>query len=161
MATTLTIAHNLFLTREEIYNYFSGDEIEVIGVSIPVWLADGETSEPAVEVFAKYRLMHTKEKILIKHNKQKYEIYIPKTPSYEPPYISNDMWQSLNEEEKEKYYGKLDREVTIKNLLDIKDGGSEWLAFKQYSKSKKDKKTLNVIHYVEIKKIEDLLISLA
>lgn len=43
------------------------------------------------------------------------------------------------------------------NLLDLKDGGSEWLNFKQFNKVKKGKIFYNFIHFVEIKPIEILL----
>lgn len=160
MAATLTISHNLFLTREQRYRYYKGQELEIVGVSVPVWLSEKETSEPAQEMFTLYKLCHTNETALIKHNRHRYEIYIPKLPFYQPPYITNEIWETLSTEEKQNYYDKMDKEVVIKNILDYKDGGCEWLAFRQYSKTKRYKKTLNLVHYVEIKKIEDLEFSL-
>jgi len=127
MFNTLCISHNIFLTREQRYSWFEGKEIEVIGVSIPVWYKDGDTSEPAIEVFSKYKLINKTQNIFVKHLDDGYEITAPKIPVNDSP--------------------------CIRDLLDLKDKGSEWFAFRQYSKIKNKKQTLNLAHFVEIKDI--------
>ena len=136
MSLTLTVSHNMFLTREQRYDLFNGKDINVIGVSVPIWHFQGKTSEPGNEVFVKYKLIPTEYKIFVKHNDEGYEIYLPK--------------QSFNPEDNRA------NPLTLKNLLDHKDGGIEWIAFRQFGKAKRNKRAVNIIHFVEIKTIEDL-----
>lgn len=161
MATTLAISHNLFLNYQERYDWYNGKEIEVIGVSMPVWFADGTSSEPGHEVFTKYKLLTSEDKALIQHNKELfYEIHMPKCPPKPYMKLPEEVWASLTPEEQEAWYVENEPTQSITNILDIKDGGSEWLAFRQYGKVRKEKATLNVVHFVEIKPIEQLLASI-
>ena len=116
----LTVAHHIFLTKEQRDNLYKGEQIDVVGVSMPVWFKDNVSSEPANEIFCKYNLKPTEFIIHINHNEEGYEIQIPKK-SYNPK------------------TGK-DNPVTVKNILDIKNGGCEWLAFRQFNVVKKNKK---------------------
>ena len=50
----LTIAHNIFLTRELRYEIAAGNSVEVVGVSVPVWHDKDQTDEPAEEIFCRY-----------------------------------------------------------------------------------------------------------
>lgn len=136
MSLTLTVAHNIFLTRKQRYDLVKGEEVGVVGVSVPVWYYQGKTSEPGNEVFCKYKLFPTEHKIFVKHNSEGYEIYLPK--------------KSFNPEDNRA------NPLTLKNLLDHKDGGIEWVAFRQFGKAKKNKKTVNIVHYVEIKTVEEM-----
>lgn len=53
----LTIAHNIFLTKEERYLLKSPlTEVETVGICLPVWASGSFTSEPAEEVYCKYKL---------------------------------------------------------------------------------------------------------
>lgn len=160
MATTLAISHNIFLTRQERYDWYNGKDLEVIGVSSPIWFANNISSEPAMEVFAKYKLFNKQEKIFIHHNKTGYEIIAPKTPLITKEKISDEIWQSLTLEEQYIWRASVEPQPSITNLLDIKDGGSQWLAFRQYGKINKNNKLLNLVHFVEIKSIEELTITL-
>ncbi|NIQ13767.1 MAG: hypothetical protein GTO02_04995, partial [Candidatus Dadabacteria bacterium] len=45
----LVISHNLFLTKEQRYKWHDGEDLEVVGVSVPVWLDEKKSSEPATE----------------------------------------------------------------------------------------------------------------
>jgi hypothetical protein len=56
MSTVLAIAHHIFLTRDECYDLLNNVEKTVLGVSLPVWLHKGDTSEPALEVFCNYKI---------------------------------------------------------------------------------------------------------
>ncbi len=154
---TLAISHNLFLTREQRYNWYNGEDLEIIGVSVPVWADKKCTSEPAIEVFCKYKLLTSTDKIRIKHTKTGYEIKVPKKPVDEPMKLPDDIWASLSKEEKDEWYRSCEPMPSIHNLLDLKDGGSSWLAFRQFGTAKKKKMPLNVLHFVEIKRMEDLL----
>lgn len=133
---TLTVAHNLFLTRDQRYDLFNNKEIEAVGVSVPIWQYQGQSSEPGNEVFCKYKLIPCDYKIYVKHNESGYDIYLPKK-SYDP------------EEDRTN-------PLTIKNIIDHKDGGVEWIAFRQFAKAKNNNKPVNIVHFVEIKTIEEL-----
>ncbi len=136
MTLTLSVSHNMFLDRKQRYELANGEPVDVIGVSVPVWYYKGKTSEPGNEVFCKYRLIPTEHNIFVKHNDQGYEVYLPK--------------RSFNPEENKA------NPVTLKNLLDHKDGGIEWIAFRQYGEAKKNKRPVNIVHFVEIKTTEEL-----
>lgn len=136
MSLTLTVSHNIFLDRKQRYDLFNGEPLDVVGVSVPVWYFQGKTSEPGNEVFCKYKLIPCEYNIFVKHNNEGYEIYLPK--------------KYFNPEE------NTDNPLTLKNILDFKDGGTEWIAFKQYGKAKRNKKSVNIVNFVEIKTIEDL-----
>jgi len=139
MNLTLAVSHNVFLDRDQRYALVNGNAIDVVGVSVPVWYYKGETSEPGNEVFVKYKLIPSEYKVFVKHYDEGYEIYLPHK-SYNP------------EDDRPNPF-------TLKNLKDHKDGGIEWVAFRQFGKAKRKQKTVNIIHFVEIKTKEELLVS--
>lgn len=136
MGLTLTVSHNIFLNREQRYDLFNGKEIEIVGVSVPVWYYQGRTSEPGNEVFCKYKLIPCAYHIFVKHNEEGYEIYLPKN--------------SFNPEDNRT------NPLTLKNIIDHQDGGIEWIAFRQSGTAKRGKKVVDIMHFVEIKTIEEL-----
>jgi hypothetical protein len=155
---TLVISHNIALTKEERYKLHLGETIDVIGVSVPVWFEKGNTSEPANEVFTIYRLTNKPESHVVKTNVSGYEINMPQQPEKDLEKVPPNIVESLG----------IQKELpTSKNLLDIKDGGSEFIQFRQYAQSnliidgKKTKKPLNIVHCIEIRAIESLSRSLA
>jgi len=134
MALSLIVSHNVFLTREQCYELVEGNALETTGVNVPVWIYKSKISEPAVEVFSKYKIESEEDnKLSIKERAKKFEIKIPKGQVLTP-----------------------EGPVSVRDLLDIKDRGGEWLAFKQYHTVKQGRKTINVVHFVEIKRMEDL-----
>ena len=136
MNLILTVSHSLFLDRTQRYNLAKGEELEVVGVNVPVWFYKGKTSEPANEIFCKYKLIPSDNKIFVNNDDLGYTVFLPKQTEGTNPII-------------------------LKNLLDIKDGGIEWLAFRQFAKAKKGKKVIDIVHFVEIKKVEDLYQSIS
>lgn len=147
MIPLLCISHNLFLTKNERYNLYEKGKIKVIGVNIPVWFyGNGKTSEPAKEIFCEYVISclnkNTSSMVV---GKEGYEILIAKNPdsSFIPSKIK-------------KYFFKKEYFPCAKYLLDIKDGGSEWLGFKIHDQ----RETVDIIHSIEIQKIENLTESL-
>lgn len=146
----LCISHNIFLEKEQRYSLYKGNTIEVVGVSVPVWLHNKrETSEPGVEVFCKY--------ILKCENKQFQKNIEIIDEGYEITLFKESF--STNVQNKIKKYFKIKNNNYIpsaKSLLDIKDGGSEWLNFQIYESND----LLNILHSIEIQKIENLLTSL-
>lgn len=123
---TLTVSHNLFLTRQQRYELCQTDvAMEVVGVSVPVWFLGGRTSEPAREVFAKYILSITDNSTAIKRHSEGYIINLPKT-------LSN-----------------VERSVA-QLLMDPEDGGQSMIQYKEYSNGRYKKNAYRAIHTVEI-----------
>lgn len=145
---TLTISHYIYLTKEERYKLHEGQPLEVIGVSVPVWFHKGTTSEPAQEMFCRYRLTNSQPNRAIIPFEEGYSINIPQKLDVKAPAHIQEAMGSL--------------EIgTSERLLDSEDGGSEWLEFRQYNKIQKDKRTFNVVHFVEIKPVEVLVDTLS
>jgi len=127
---TLIISHSIYLSKQERYDLaLEKKPIDIIGVSLPVWFKKGSTSEPAEEIFCHYRLTNQNPDYAIKSLNDGYQINIPNIPG---------------------------ENLSAKNLLDIKDDGCAWLAFKQYNKVRRDRRNYAVLHCVEIKPIETL-----
>lgn len=146
MNSILCVSHNVFLTKEQRYDLYEGKQIDVVGVSVPVWFYDkSETSEPAVEVFCKY--------IISSDNKKSKGIDV--TDDGYRIYLFNDTGV-LPTKIKKFFKKKKDHIPCSKLLLDVKDGGAEWINFKVYEVSD----YINIIHSVEIQKIENLTDSL-
>lgn len=150
---TVAISHNLVLSREDRYKLAGGGRVETTGVSLPVWFRKGSTSEPSREVFCRYVLTNEDRPYLVRAAKDGYFINLPQV--------------SEQEEELKKMPAKLAellganlQKYNSKSLLDVKDGGSEWMQFRQYNKTKKNGRTVNIIHFVEIRPIEELIVSL-
>ncbi len=156
MFTTLIVSHHLYLTKEERYLWYSGKELEIIGVNVPVWFSKGSSSEPAVEVFCKYTLGVSTHGIFMKHNEYGYELTVPQT-SGKQMLLPEDIWNSLEIQEKNEWHEQNQQSPCLASLLDIKDGGAGYLAFRQFNKFKKNKKVANVIHMVEIKDMQELI----
>lgn len=66
--TCLTIAHNIFMDREQRYALVKADDasVEIAGICVPVWLRRGKTSEPAQEVFCQYKICNYGDGIIVK-----------------------------------------------------------------------------------------------
>lgn len=135
---TLTISHYIYLNRDQRYQLHAGESLEIVGVSVPVWFHKGTTSEPAQELFCKYKLTNEPGNKAIMPNEEGYSINLPQKDKDSP----EDM-------EAQQAIGMM--LGTSERLLDIKDGGSEMLEFRQYNKVHKDKYAFNVVHFVEIK----------
>jgi hypothetical protein len=58
------------------------------------------------------------------------------------------------------YYSKCTGEVSCHNLLDPIDGGGKCLVYREQNKITHNKKPLNVVHYIQIEDIEELLNSI-
>ncbi len=161
---SLTIHHNIHLSKQQRYDLHDGKEIKTIGYSIPVWFIDKTTSEPAKEVFCVYLLKNPKQEIPIQILDNGYEITIPYREGTKLN-ISDEEWRSLkaqNPEKLEQLYKQLLPEVSSKNLLDIADGGSGgYLSYREHNKVMKNDQPLNIMHYVCIHTIESLNESLA
>ena len=158
---TLSIVHQIFLNKDERYKLVKGHLVEVIGVSLPVWSSDTFTTEPVEEIFCKYVLLSNNDPYSINRSEDGYFVTIPLKSNYKlPPYASNEVWRSVSLEAQEAWYDKHQIPPTVKNLLDVQDGGSAYLRFKYHRKMQHKEYAVNVFHYVEIKDIKTLQYSI-
>ncbi|RDJ35621.1 MAG: hypothetical protein DWQ19_12450 [Crenarchaeota archaeon] len=161
----LSILHNIFLTIEEIKQLYEGNDIEVVGVSLPVWYYKRRTSEPAEEVFCKYLLtnknIELESLVEVKEERDGYQINMPQLPpGYKPRSISNEEWRGLSLNEQLQWYENHPVPKSAKNLLPISEGGAEYLSFKEYGRTLVNNRNIATIHIVEIKTINNLVNSL-
>jgi hypothetical protein len=158
---TLVVSHVIGLTREQRYDLHAGKPVDVVGVSVPVWFEKGSTSEPANEVFVNYKLTNKKESFPIKMTKCGFEINIPQANPEAEAEIKQLPKDAL------EIVGVNTNFPNSTNLLDLKDGGSEFLQFRQYAKTnliadgQVTRKPLNIVHCVEIRPIEDVIQTLS
>ena len=166
---TLSIVHNIFLTRDQRYSLNQGNRLLITGVSLPVWFFKGDTSEPAEEVFCKYILLNQKDKpTSITETKRGYKINLPQVPeSYQLPSLTNDEWRLMSEKQKSDWYTKTRKPIGGWKLLDYVDGGSKGLHFKISENKNLSKKTgndllekTNVVHLIIIRDYDELESSL-
>ena len=95
--TTLIISHYLYLNREQRYLLHENKEpIEVHGISVPVWFQKGNTSEPAKEVFCKYRITNETTTKSITATNCGYLINLPQMIEFKPGKVSEPMKIILN-----------------------------------------------------------------
>lgn len=160
---SLAIHHNVYLTKEQRYVLHEGIELVVVGVSVPVWVADNRaTTEPASEVFCNYYLKNTKDDTPIQILQDGFEITLPNRQGTLPE-LSEEEWRHLNFHEPDKLdaqYQKCVRRVTSENLLDVPDGGSRYLSFREHNKMKRADTWLNLIHFVNVMDVDFLTESL-
>jgi len=136
MKETLYIGHDIFLNRKQRYNLYNGKKVKVIGINTCCWMPQ---KLDCTEFFSEYVLIPKKRsECKIKNNKKGYIVY-----------INNPNMLSILD----FLYKKEDKSsICAKNLIDIVDGGKEWLFLKQ----EVTQINYNIVHTVEIKKIEDL-----
>jgi len=148
----LSILHNIAISEEQAKKLHAREEIEVIGASVPVWYYRGNTSEPAEEVFCKYRLTNKKKHETIQIEEDGYVINIPQPAKGIKKWtLSNEAYLKMKPEELNKWYEDHPAPTCSLNLLPLKEGGSEYLYFNEYNKIRKKDKTTLLIHMVEIK----------
>jgi hypothetical protein len=153
---TLVITHHIFLTKKQRYSLVNGESISVIGISLPVWFdgQSGYTTEPAVEVFCKYKICKNEKSTVVKTTKLGYEINIPFLLNNQEK-LPDELWRKMSFDEQEKWYQDNTTPPNVENLRDIADGGAEYLRLEELKKVKSPI-TADVIHSVEIKTIEAL-----
>ncbi len=155
----LAVQHMIHLTREQRYALHEGIEIVVTGVSVPVWFMGRVTSEPAKEVFCQYYIKNPKQDTPIAVRTDGYEIAVPYREGRSLE-LSDEEWRILNRDNPEKLehlYKQCVQEVSSQNLLDLQDGGSGSMVYREHSKVKQNDKLLNIVHFVHIAAVEELM----
>ena len=154
----LTVQHNIHLTKDQRYALHEGIELVVVGLSTPIWCQDNLTSEPGKELFCRYYLKNPKKDSPVQILENGYEITLPYRQGQKLS-ISDAEWRRLTMEEPKKLaamYNSLVNEVSSKNLLDIKDGGSKKLIYREHNKIKKKDSMMNIMHFINIGTVESL-----
>lgn len=151
----LTIHHNIRLTHDERYKLHDGEDIEVVGVSVPVWFLNKATSEPAKELFCKYYLKNPKQEMPIRILEDGYEITLPNRPAKTPRTITNEQWRNLTLEQRDEYYDRCVPEVSSRNLLDLPEGNGS-LTYREQNQIKQNGEMMSIMHYVCIASIEKM-----
>lgn len=153
----LSIMHNVFLTKEEIEKLLEKKEIETIGISVPVWYFKGDTSEPAEEVYCKYKLKITDKKESVSVLKNGYVINFQELPAdYEEKVLAPEEIQKMSVEQLGEWQAENPKIANIKKLLK-EDGKTN---FRQFSKKKQNGKPTSLVHVVEINQMDRLLKSM-
>ena len=158
---SLIISHSIFLNKNERYKLSVDREpIEKIGVFTPVWMNGEVTTEPATEFFCKYEIKNedADKGSEVKRTKKGFSINIPQIPKgYVKQELSNEEWRKMNQNEKDNWYDKNPTPDSGENLLNIKDGGSEYLYFKHVISTKNNKgDAVYLVHFIQMKGIEEL-----
>src|SRR4051812_20500937 len=96
---TLTVNHNIFLTRDQRYKVARGEQVEVTGVCVPVWFTKDFSTEPAVEVFCRYHVMPD-QPLSVRQGPGGFLIGLP-TPPTKPPPIPESVWRSISQADKD------------------------------------------------------------
>lgn len=146
---TLTMSHYIYLDRNQRYALNMGREVKVDGVSVPVWVNETATSEPAHEVFCRYRVRNTRKRTGVKLAKSGFLVDMPYFDI-----VGGDCDEELIRASQERL-------GTSETLLDYDDGGKECCEFRYRSTCTINGRRHTVVHFVEIKSCEALADTLA
>lgn len=153
----LVISHNIFLSIKERYQLVYGRAIDAIGVSLPVWLTEQSTSEPAEEVFCRYHLEANPSLAEVGTIPGGYRIDLPNYHEIARPDVSLEEWRKMSKATQDEWYHKFRRPPTVNNLKKISDGGSGgFLRFEVKDEMVYRNEKITVVHNVEIKTNEML-----
>jgi hypothetical protein len=83
------VTHHVFLTDDQISDLVSGSPVSCLGHCVPVWIdaKTGRTTEPAKELFCRYRLFNSDEKSMAveRIKGEGYSVWLPRTRGWSPP----------------------------------------------------------------------------
>lgn len=154
---TLIISHNIYLTRDERYELASGKDITVVGISIPVWFYKGNTSEPAPEIYCKYMLSNKPNEYPVCTYEQGYKINLQQIPQNIELKKKPKNWNEYSLNQRIEWYKRYNYPISGNDLLDVEDGGLEFLQYNHYNKIVGINGTINATHVIHINKLELLL----
>ena len=158
---TLIISHNIHLEKSERYNLAKGDDVVAVGVSVPVWYYKGNTSEPASEVFCKYILTNKPNEFPVSMCEHGYRINLPQIPATSELRKKPKDWFKYGLHQRIDWYKRYSFPVTGNDLVDLKDGGLEFIRYNHYHKVAGYGSKINVTHMIRIDKMETLIDSLS
>ena len=153
----LVVSHNIFLSLKERYQLVYGQAIDTIGVSLPVWLTENDTSEPAEEVFCRYHLEANPSPAEVSTIPGGYRIDLPNDHDVARPDVSLEEWRKMSDADQNAWYQRFRRPSTVTNLKKIEDGGAGGsLRFEFRDEIAYKEQNITVVHNTEIKTKEML-----
>lgn len=137
----------------------AGKSVEIVGISVPVWLTEDITSEPAVEVFCRYHLFAPEGVAEVATMPEGYQINLPneKRPQCQ---VSLEQWRGMSFMEQEEWYNKHRFPPQVRALRNISDGGGAYLRFEFRDETVFQEKEVELVHYVTLNTIDYLMGSL-
>lgn len=118
----LTIAHNIFFTKEERYLFRTPlTEVSTVGICLPVWVDGTTTNEPAEEVYCQYKVRNFA------------------SPGIDSVHMSND-----------GFVLSLGEKSLWDSVLDAKDGGNSSIYLSHQGLVVNSDSQVLVIHYINI-----------
>ena len=158
----LFLIHNIFLTNTQIEYFFKKKEIEVVGVSIPVWVnaKTSETSEPASEIFCQYIIKQHRKESDIEFLKNGYQISLCNKKNKKPKEINFEELSNMTKEERKEFESKRNKwfKENSKIILEYLKNGYYRTEIKKINQTfdKLPNCLIDVQHIVEIKTIDKL-----
>jgi hypothetical protein len=149
----LKIHHIVHLTQEQRYALHNGEEHIVVGVSVPVWDRNRNTTEPAKEVFCLYHLKNTKSDSPLKILSYGYEIDLPYKEN-KTTTLSDEVWRDWHMSHPDKldeyYEEKYKNTISSQHLLDPADGGHASMCYREHNEMKRQDELWKIDHFVNI-----------
>lgn len=154
----LSIVHNVFLKQEELDILNSTNNVSTIGVCLPVWSFNKNTSEPAEEVFCIYEICNNQPSQFnqIEILKDRYKIYLPDYCCKVYSELTKKQFKQLTDKDKE-CCTKSNNKIIFEKQNKLLEKYDDSIAFKQYEKIKIGDKIKLIEHFVQIRTIKFLL----
>lgn len=149
----LSIIHNIFLKQEEVNMLNSKQNISTIGVCLPVWSFNKNSSEPAEEIFCEYEIQNNESKP-IQILKNKYKIYLPDYCHKMNIELTKKQFNDLSDIDKS--FCIIDKNITLSKQPILLEKEEDAIIFKQYEKLKQADKIKLIEHFVQIRRMKTL-----
>ena len=146
---TINFVHNIHLSKEQRYKIHKGEVIKAIGVSY----IDSNFSK---EVFCIYEILFNGLNRSIENTSQGYKIHLPFKAKEETQDVSDEEWRKMSNKKMMKFYKQRNPGISSKCLLDLKDGGSKQISYREHSQIKTKNEIINLNHYVKIDDLQEL-----
>jgi len=150
----LSIMHTIFLKQEEVNKLNSNQNVSVIGICLPVWSFNKNSSEPAEEVFCEYEIQNNEFKP-IEILKNKYKIYLPDYCHKMNIELTKKQFNNLSDIDKSLCVNVENKFVLTKQPI-LLEKDEDCIFFKQYEKIKNLDKIKLIEHIVQIRKMKYL-----
>jgi hypothetical protein len=153
----LTVSHHIYLTKEERKALHDGETVETIGVSVPVLAYTSISTEPAKEVFCRYVISSPPQDVALQAGEDGYTVSVPRRKW--APRISEATdweWRNMTNDQLLEYYQLRGEPISTHNVLDIEEGGSGGLYYREYGTRMLKGQLFEVVHHVHFEHVEML-----
>lgn len=149
----LSIVHNIFLKQEEVNILNSKQNVSTIGVCLPVWSFNKNSSEPAEEIFCEYEIQNNETKP-IEILKNKYKIYLPDYCHKMNIELTKKQFNDLSD--LDKSFCTIGKNIILSKQPILLEKEEEAIIFNQYEKIKYGDKIKLIEHFVQIRRMKFL-----